>query len=271
MQRKQMHFVRALARGLAVLEAFTADRPEMSLSDLAKATGMNLTATQRLTDTLLQLGFLKRDQHKQFILGPKVLALGFSYLGGSRLRLLAQRHLEEFSREHDRTVNMAVLDGEEVVFLVRAESQRFLKFDLSPGSRLPAQLTAQGKVLMAALPDAELDELLGRIRLEKVTAHTIVDRGELRRDLLAARHRGLAVCDRELSLDLYSLGAPLLDVSGTVVAAVNLSLRADEAKGEYLRDMTVKLVELGRSLSSALGYGGPYPLIPVSKPSGGES
>lgn len=269
MTRKPLHFVRALARGLSVLQAFSAERPKMTLTEIAAATGLNLAATQRLTDTLLQLGYLGRDEAKRFYLGPKVLTLGFSFLGGSKLRQQAEPFLKEFSRRHSRTVNMGVLDGTEVVFLARAESERFLKFDLRAGSRLPAHLTGQGRVLLAALGDQELADRIEAIEMEKVTSHTVIDRSELMRDLMETRRRGYAVADRQLSLDLYSMGVPLLNGRGKVVAAVNLSLRTDEAKGEHLREMTGHLMGLGRELSAAMGYSGPYPVIPVSGDAGG--
>jgi IclR family pca regulon transcriptional regulator len=265
MARKRLHFVRSLARGLAVLQAFSAERPLMTLTELARATGMNLPATQRFTDTLVQLGYLKRDEHKRYYLGPKVVSLGLSFLDGSQLRKLAARQLHDFGRRHDKTVNLAVLDGHHIIFLYRHESQRFLKFDLQPGSKLPAHCTAQGKVLLAALPDSELRQRLEEMPLERFTSHTLTTPQAVWDDLMQTRQRGYAIADRELSLDLYSLGAPLLDARGRVIAAINLSLRAEETSPAYRDQMTRAFLDLGAEVSASLGYQGQYPRIPVAE------
>ena len=260
MTRTRLHFVKSLARGLAVLQAFSAERPTMTLTEIARATGLNLAATQRITDTLLQLGYLKRDEHKRYYLGPKVVLLGFSFLNGSQLRKQAARIMTDFGRRYGKTVNLAVLEEGEIIFLYRHESQRFLKYDLQPGSRLPAHCTAQGKVLLAALPDAQLRRLIQRMPLQSFTSRTITDPESLWNELMLTRRRGYAIADRELSLDLYSMGVGVVDAKGRVVAACNVSLRA-EAPEEEKQHMLGRLIALGEELSASLGYQGPYPLI----------
>ncbi|MGA6925570.1 MAG: IclR family transcriptional regulator C-terminal domain-containing protein, partial [Desulfosarcina sp.] len=211
MNRKKLHYVQSLARGLSVLQAFTAEAPSLSLSNIARMTGMNTTAAQRFTDTLLQLGFLHRNRHREFMLGPKVLDLGFAFLNGSQLKRIAETYLAEFSKKHGRTVNLAVLDGDMIVFLYRREAQRFLKYDLQAGSRLPSYCTATGKVLLAALPDPALRNTLGSMAIEALTRFTITDPEALWVDLMETRKRGYSVCDREMSLALFSLAVPVLN------------------------------------------------------------
>ena len=256
MHRKKLNYVQSLARGLNVLQAFTADRPALSLSQIARITGMNPTATQRFTDTLLQLGFLLRNRHREFMLGPKVLSLGFAFLNGSQLKKLAETYIAEFSATHGCTANLAVLDGDAIVFLYRHEAQRFLKYDLQAGSRLPSHCTASGKVLLSALPDRVLENTLQAMKMEAVTRYTLTDPETLRRDLLETRQNGFSVSDREMSLALFSLAVPILNQENQVIAAVNMSLPADEKKPgkELARD---QLISLGKTLSAALGYEGP--------------
>lgn len=263
MERKNTHFIQSLARGLSVLQAFSVEEPTLTLTGIVRKTGLNHATTQRYTDTLLELGFLKRNKHREFFLGPKVLSLGFAFLGGNHIRKLAEAYISECSERLNKTINLAVLEDGDVFFIYRREAQRFLSFDLQAGSKLPAHCTATGKVLLAALPDQRLEEIIRDIRFEPITSHTIVDPGRLLEDLMTTRRRGYGVCDRELYLDLYSMGAPVINGEGRVVAAVNLSLSAERSDQDLRRRMLDELLALGRTISATLGYEGKYPLIPV--------
>ena len=263
MARKQVHFIQSLSRGLLILQSFSSERPTLTLTELAEITGLNPTAVQRFTDTLQELGFLGRNRHKEFYLGPRVLSLGFAYLNTSQLRKLTASYINEYADRLGCTMNLEVLDGLEVVFLHRREVRRYLKFDLHPGSKLPAQITGAGKVLLAALEDGELRARIARMDLQPLTRETLVDPQEIFNDLLETRQRGMAICARQLSLDLYSLAVPLLNARPQVVAAVNLSLPWEEARQGPPRQRVEQLVALGRELSGLLGYQGPYPVIPT--------
>lgn len=264
MERKRLNYVQSLARGLSVLQAFTAKRPSLSLSEIARITGMNVTAAQRFTDTLLQLGFLLRNRHREFTLGPKVLNLGFAFLNGSQLKRLAETYIPQFSTEHNCTTNLAVLDGHEVIFLYRHEAQRYLKYDLQAGSRLPSHCTATGKVLLSALPDQVLKKTLQRMPMEALTRYTITDPETFWSAILSTRNNGYSICDREMSLALYSLAVPVIDQEQNVVAAINLSLPADAPKSR--KEAAVgHLISLGHTISTALDYDGNYPVIPVRR------
>lgn len=263
MTRKKINYVQSLARGLSVLQCFSTERPSLTLSEIARMTGMNTTAAQRFTDTLLQLGFLYRNQHREFMLGPKVLNLGFAFLNGSQLRKLAETYLAEFSKKYGLTVNLAILDGNAVVFLYRHEAQRFLKYDLRAGSRLPSYCTATGKVLLSALSDNVLRKTLNSMPMEPLTRFTITDSTILWSDLMETRKRGYSICDREMSLALFSLAVPVLNQEQKVVAAINLSLSADEAASRK-KEARERLESLGRMISGAMGYEGHYPSIPKS-------
>ncbi|MCF8042479.1 MAG: helix-turn-helix domain-containing protein [Desulfarculaceae bacterium] len=268
MARKQRHFVQALARGLNVLQAFSAEHSRLTLSQISERTGFNVVAVQRYTDTLMEMGFLKRNRHREFFLGPGVLSLGFAFLNRTELKKIAEEYISEFSDRVGRTLNMAILDGAEIIFIYRKEVHRFLSYDLHAGSKLPAHCTGSGKCLLAGLDDDSLKELLRESDLYRVTAHTIVDPEVLWKDLMLTRKRGYSIADREWISDLYSLGVPIINREGKMEAAVNLSLSLEEAKGSHLRDMVNQFIELGHSLSLAMGYQGPYPVIPIADPSG---
>jgi IclR family pca regulon transcriptional regulator len=263
MTRKTRHFVHALAKGFRVLQAFRQDRPTLTLTQIAQLSGMSTPTAQRLTDTLLELGYLKRNQRKEFFLGPKVLTLGFAFLHGSQLTHMAAQYLDAFFERYRLTVNLAVLEGFDVIYLARREQQRFLKYDVQPGLRLPANCTAMGKVLCASLPEDELEAILDRENFAHMTRHTIVDPDRFREELEKVRKRGYAFAHRELSLDVSAVAAPVIDLETGVVAAVNVALAADKAEGSELNEAIRRVLELGMELSTSLGYQGEYPVIPV--------
>ncbi|MCF8032420.1 MAG: helix-turn-helix domain-containing protein [Desulfarculaceae bacterium] len=252
--------MKSLAKGMRLLEAFSPRRPRLTLTELAGVTGMNLATVQRLTHTLVTLDYLGRDRHKRFFLSPRVLALGQAFSGGSDLRRMAEPLLEGFSRHQGCTVNLSVLEGHEVVIIYRHEVERFFKFDLQEGSRLPAYCTSMGKLMLAALPERELNALVGSLKLERLTTHTITDRKALKENLAAIRRVCLAESDREASLALHSLAAPVLDSKSRVVAAISASLPVgvEELNQEKV---SAELVNQGRHLSSLMGYKGPYPAL----------
>ena len=266
MTRKTQHFVQALERGFKVLHAFSGEQPLLTLTQVASISGMSTPTAQRITDTLLALGYLKRNNAKQFFLGPKVLTLGFHFLNGSQLTILAQRLINEFAERYNMTVNLTVLEGGEVIYLARNEARRFLKLDIQPGYRLPAHCAAMGKVMIAALPEPEMDEVIAGLSFERLTPHTVVDPVEFKKDVLRVREQGYAFCDRELSLEVASVAFPVLEYEGRVVAAVNVSIPAEKAQGAYLEEAEQRIKNLGRDLSESLGYQGEYPIIkPVAE------
>ncbi|MGD9123627.1 MAG: IclR family transcriptional regulator C-terminal domain-containing protein [Desulfarculaceae bacterium] len=269
MARTKQHFVQSLARGLSVLQAFTPEQPALTLTQLSERTGLNVVAVQRYTDTLMELGFLKRNRHREFYLSTQVLSLGYSMLSGNQIRRLAASYISEFSDRVGKTVNLSVLDGSDIIFIFRKEVHRFLPFDLRVGSKLPAHCTGSGKVLLAGLEDEKLRQVVYSTRWEKVTEYTIVDPDKLWDDLMLTRERGYSIADREWFMDLCSLGLPLINHNGQVEAAVNLSLTVAEAASDDFESFLAQFIELGRTLCTALGYMNQYPKIPhSSKPQG---
>jgi IclR family transcriptional regulator, pca regulon regulatory protein len=258
-QRTPVHFIESLARGMKILQSFSAERPYLTLQNLSDLTGFNKTATQRLTDTLLTLGFLGRNQDKKFFLEPRVLTLGFAYLHGSELRQLVRPHIESFGRRVGRTTNLAILDGNEVVLLYRYEIQTFYKFNLHEGSRLPTNGTSLGKVLLASFDPDELNKRLDGIILEQLTNYTITDPKLFRKEIALTRARGYGINDREGSLALFSVAAPLINHEGKAVAAVGISLPAEEAEEGTLTKLAGNLLAECERCSALLGYQGFYP------------
>lgn len=231
-------FVASLARGLEVIKAFDRQSPTMTLSDLARKTGLTRAAARRFLLTLEKLGYVRSDC-KRFELTAKVLELGYAYLSSLALSDLAAPFMEEIVREVQESCSASVLAGEEIVYIARIPTSRIMSVTLDIGTKLPAYCTSMGRVLLAALPDDQLRELLNRAKISKLTAHTVTDRGELLRIITKVRENGYSVVDQELELGLRSIAVPLRDRRGTVRAAVNISAHTSRATpkdltGRYL-------------------------------------
>src|SRR3954453_9153345 len=182
-------YVNSLARGLTVIRAFNRNRPSMTLSDVAKRTGINRAATRRFLLTLVREGYAETDG-KYFRLRPKILELGFSALSSLTFSELAEPVIEDLSDALDEMSLAAVLDGEWVVYVARATARRVVSVDLDVGSRLPAYCMSTGRVLLAAMPDPELDRWLEALNPVRYTEHTLTSKRKLRESILETRERG---------------------------------------------------------------------------------
>lgn len=215
-------FVRSLERGLGVLKAFGADAPELTLSDVARRTGLSRAAAGRFLHTLVELGYLG-VRGRNFHLRPRVLSLGFAHLTSLSLAEVAHPHLADLSELVERSTSLAVLDGQDVVYLDRIARRRILGVGISIGMRLPAYLTSQGRMLAACLDARGRAEYLADVRLEPRTASTVRTVDALRERVEAAAAQGWCVVEDELGEGITSLSLPLRDAGGAVVAAVNVA------------------------------------------------
>ena len=215
--------VQSLARGLAVLTAFDADHRELTLADVARRTDLSRAAARRFLLTLGDLGFVRTDG-RLFALTPQVLRLGAAYLTSLGLPEIAAPHLERLSAGVGESSSCAVLDGDDVVYVARVATRRIMSVGISVGTRFPAYATSMGRVLLAGLADAELDDYLARTDRTRLTPTTLVDEKPLRAELARVREQGWAFVDEELEIGLRSVAAPILDTRGLTRASVNLSM-----------------------------------------------
>jgi IclR family pca regulon transcriptional regulator len=242
--------VQSLARGLAVIRAFDADHPELTLSEVARRADITRAAAGRFLRTLEQLGYVRPSPGsgtgrgpgtgsavgRTFTLTPRVLELGFSYLSALSIPEVVQPHLERLSREVDESVSAAVLDGRDIVYIARVPTRRIMSVRITIGTRFPAFATSMGRVLLAGMPDAALEELLAASALPSLTERTVTDADALRAELDGVRAQGWALVDGELEPGLRSVAVPLHDRRGDVVAAVNVSTSATRDSVEHVID-----------------------------------
>ena len=250
----------SLERGLAILSSYHADRPLIGVSEFSRELDLSRSTAHRYVTTLAQLGYLQQDPvSKRYRLGPKVLDLGFSALSAMDLLEIAAPHLRKLSDDTQRTVNLAILEGTDVVYVERYRSSRpgqhEIDLNLHVGARLPGYCTAMGKAILAFLPEDRLAQLIRRIDFEQRGPNTITDRGAFREELVRIHETGLAVNDEELAYGLRSIAAPVLSHTGEPIAAVNLAVhRTMASMDELLAHYGPAVTEAADAISESLGH-----------------
>ncbi|HVV12861.1 IclR family transcriptional regulator [Amycolatopsis sp.] len=235
MDERGAHHVQSLERGLAVIKAFSAGAQELTLSDVARVTGLTRAAARRFLLTLVDLGYVRTDG-KYFSLTARVLELGYAFLSGMTLPEVAQPHLERLSAEVHESCSVSVLEGADIVYVARVAVSRIMTVTISVGTRFPAHATSMGHVLLAGLDDDGLAKYLEQAELDRLTAHTLTSPAQLRDELAKVREQGWALVDQELEEGLRSVAAPVRDRTGAVVAAMNVSTHASRTTRESVRD-----------------------------------
>lgn len=241
-------FVGSLERGLRVLQAL-GDAPEgLTLTDVAGRIGLTRATARRFLLTLLELGFV-RQERRLFILTPKVLSLGVSYLSNRPIWQNAEPAMQELSRQLNESCSAAVLDGEDVVYVARVAGKRIMSVNITIGTRLPALATSMGRVLLSNLSATALHGFLEETRIRRYNEHTITDRDALFREIDNARMRGYAIVDQELELGLRSIAVPLRDRAGRAFAGLNVSTHAARVSRETLiRDVLPLMRDAARRI-----------------------
>ncbi|MFC0529033.1 IclR family transcriptional regulator domain-containing protein [Phytohabitans kaempferiae] len=249
---REPHFVQSLERGLAVIRAFDAAHPELTLSEVARACALTRAAARRFLLTLTDLGYVHSDG-RMFRLSPQVLELGYAYLSTIGLPEIAQPHLERLVQEVHESSSVCVLDGDAIVYVARVPTRRIMTVSITVGTRFPAYLTSVGRVLLAHLPEQEIELHLKRVPFERPTSRTIASASLLRNELGRIRDQGYAIVDQELEEGLRSVAAPIRDRNGSVVAAVNIPAHASRNSIESIRrDLIPPLVAAASRIEADL-------------------
>jgi IclR family pca regulon transcriptional regulator len=227
------HFVQSLERGLAVIRAFSAEEPQMTLSDVARRTGLTRAAARRFLLTLVDLHYVHTDG-RVFWLSPRVLELGHAYLSSLSLPEVAEPHMERLVAGVRESCSISVLDEGDVIYVARVPVSRIMTVSINVGTRLPAVRTSMGRVLLAATDfTADDPELVAKLQ-------------RVRRD-------GYALVDQELEEGLRSIAAPIHDADQRVVAAVNVSAHASRASKDVVRrELLPPLLETARRIEADL-------------------
>ncbi|WP_397532370.1 IclR family transcriptional regulator [Roseateles sp.] len=215
-------YVQSFARGLSVIRAFSAEAPRQTLTEVAKRCGLTRAGARRILLTLETLGYVK-SEGRLFSLTPKILDLGFAYLSSQPLWQFAEPVMQNLVADLKESCSAAVLEGSDIVYVLRVPARKIMSINLGLGSRLPAWCTSMGRVLLAGLSDAELLAYLDAVELRPLTARTVASKDDLRQRIETARTQGWCLINQELEEGLVSLAAPIRDRNGQVLAALNVS------------------------------------------------
>jgi IclR family pca regulon transcriptional regulator len=264
-------FVESLARGLDVLACFGVDHRTMTLSEVAAAAGLARPTARRLLLTLEELGFV-RSADGGFALTPRVLTLGMAYVGALGLWDIARPHLEALVRQTGESSSMAQLDGSDIVYVARVSVPKIITLRVEVGTRFPAPQTSQGKVLLAALSPEELADTLAKPSRAGLPPYIGRDDERMHKELMQVRARGWALADEELAPGVRSVAVPVRDGTGSVRAAMNVTVHAAETSTErLLRDHLPLLLRAAGEVSAEWALWQSRPHVEVTLSAGGAT
>jgi len=222
--------LRSLEKGLRLLELFSRETPFLTMTELARRSGLHLSTIQRLTTTLCNLEYLKRDENKRYHLGLKVIKLGFQVMQTLELRTLIRPYLQDLFDVVGLTVNLFLAVDDEVVIVERLEKHRILQYNLQMGSSLPMYCTAAGKTILSFAGEKKVRNYLKRVPMKPFTPHTITDPGKFLKELTLSRKQGYAINIQELSLGACAVGMAIFDREEIPRGAISLACPAQHFK-----------------------------------------
>jgi IclR family pca regulon transcriptional regulator len=244
-------FMTSLARGLAVVRAFSDRRRSLTIAQISHKTGIPRAAVRRCLHTLKQLGYADSEANN-FTLKPKILTLGYSYLSSTPLTVSAQPYMDQISRTLNESCSLAVLDGNDVLYVSRSSTSRIMSVALNVGSRLPAYCTSLGRAMLAYLPDDAVSTYFNSVELKAYTERTVVSQKRLKEILTETREAGFTVVEEELEIGLRSIAVPVRGASGSVVAALNIGAQATRVTSRQMKESFLPVLLKGSQELSAL-------------------
>lgn len=244
-------FVGALEKGLSVIESFDRGHARLTLTEVARRTGLTRAAARRYLLTLTRLGYGETDG-KLFWLAPRVLRLGYAFMSTTPLPRLAQPIIDRIGERTQEVATAAVLDGDEVVFIAHSASRRIISATNGVGTRIPLYCSAAGRVLLAAQADVDVDRYLSGGPFPKLTAKTRTEIEDLRRSTIRARADGYAISDEELESGLRSIAVAVPDARGKASLSLAVSLHAGRMSVAQMTEQILPELEAGRHELAAM-------------------
>ncbi|MFC5327129.1 IclR family transcriptional regulator domain-containing protein [Bradyrhizobium oligotrophicum] len=235
-------FVEALDRGLRVIQAFSREGRPMTLSKAAELTGLARATVRRILLTLKASGLVHGDD-RLFSLTPRVLLLASSYLASNQINSVMQPLMDATATEAREVCSLAVLDGDEVVFIARATPTRMFSTGLEIGYRLPAFCTSVGRALLSRMPDDQLGEAIARMSVTAMTSTTVTDKQALLETIIAARSDGYSLVDGEAEHGFRSISVPIRRYDGGIVAAANIGGHVDRIGVDEMKERFLPLLQ----------------------------
>jgi IclR family pca regulon transcriptional regulator len=251
-ERSGTDFIESLDRGLRVFELFGAQPRPMTLSDVAKAADLPRATARRILFTLERAGYVASDG-KLFALTPRVLALAGSYMTSSQVITVLQPVLDRISSAAQEISSLAVLDGNEVIFVARASPARVFSAGIDLGYRLPAFCSSVGRAMLGKLSNSELADAIDTMTLTAMTPLTVTDKELLKATIITDREKGYSLVDREAEPGFRSISVPVRRYDGAIVAAINMGAHVDRiSTGEMIDRFLPLLREAAESVQPTL-------------------
>jgi IclR family pca regulon transcriptional regulator len=235
------YFVKSVEKAFAVLLAFSAEQPRLTMSQVATKVHVSRATARRFLLTLADLGYLRADEGA-FEMTPRCLDLGASFLSSLSLPQIAEPHLKALSTQLSETTSLCVLDGPDIVYVARVASPRLLSVSINVGTRFPAWITSMGRVLIAGLSPIEREAYFEAVTLQHYTARSIATMDELRAEIDKVARNGWAIVSEELEDGLRGVAVPVWR-NNRVVAAVNVSLQAYRASPDMVEATVIPLLQ----------------------------
>lgn len=249
--------LQTLEKGLKVIEAFDGT-DHLTISSASKLVGISRPTARRVLITLVNLGYAQMLDNR-FYLTPKVLSLGYSYMTARDSWEITTTLLRELSKVTNESSSLAKLVGEEIVYIGRVPANKIMKISLNIGTHLPAYATSMGKVLLAYKSEEELDTYFAKAELKALTEYTIYKEQDLREELKEIRKQGYAISEDQLELGLMSAAAPIRNMRGDVIAAINCSTNSsqttrEEVEKNYLGPLLEAAEQISRNTEIELPF-----------------
>ena len=239
-----------MARALSILELFNDRRLELTTNAIAQLTGLNRGTTYRFCRTLLSLGYLEEVEPSTFRPGVKCISLAQAALGSREIVQIAMPYLNRLHESLNESVNMAILDDTEIVYVVRLLSSDLLTLRLGVGSRMPAYATSLGRAMLAFLPPNVAADNLDRSEITALTPWTLTSRTAIEKDLAAIRSNGYAYNDQGVAAGVRGIAAPVLDARGRPLASINLSIARPLTSRDVTRKLAPEVIRTAREIGA---------------------
>lgn len=250
--------IQSVTRALNIVE-FISTRHIVGLSDISRAVGLHKSTTHELIKTLETMGYVRQETFSgKYTLGLKLFELGQIVLSKMDIRAIAMPYLLELVIKYEETVHLAILSHDEVVYIDKVDSPRSIRIVSKVGGRNPAYCTGVGKVLLAGMPDKDLQKTLSKIKFQQFTPKTITDVQLLKKHLQKVRNAGFATDDQELEAGLSCCAAPIRNHLGNVIAAISLSGPTDRMADRDAGQLAADVVNSARLISGQFGFSGRF-------------
>lgn len=255
MEKNTTYGTQAITRALTILNCFSQDTIELSLTDISKSLSLPKGTVHRLLSSLKEYNFIdQNDFNLKYRLGWRLLELGSGVDTLNLLKEKANPYLKELCEKVEEAVHLAVLKDGDIFYIDKIIGPRRMTMITYIGLRLPSHLGGLGKSLLAFLPEEELNKIIYNGELKRFTKNTLTDPNKLKESLKKVREKGFAIDNEEVEIGLTCVGVPIRDFTGKVAAAISISGPTTRISKDMMPKYIENVLETGRKISWALGF-----------------